>query len=70
MNYRLPLVFLLGTLAAAYAENGRFDEAVKTTEEAIQAAERQGQKELAAKNRELLGHYRARRPWREPLPKP
>jgi protein O-mannosyl-transferase len=62
--------FLLGTLAAAYAEAGRFDDAVKTAEEAIQIAEQHGQKELAAKNRGLLGHYRERRAWREPLPKP
>jgi protein O-mannosyl-transferase len=60
--------FILGTLAAAYAEAGRFDEAVKTAEEAIQVAEKHGEKELSAKNREFLGHYRERRPWREPLP--
>lgn len=62
--------FLLGTLAAAYAETGRFDEAVRIAEEAIQIAEKNGQKELAAKNKELLGAYRERRPWREPAPGP
>jgi protein O-mannosyl-transferase len=62
--------FLLGTLAAACAEMGRFDDAIKTADEAIRLAEQQGQNAAATKNRELLGHYRERRPWREPLPKP
>jgi protein O-mannosyl-transferase len=60
--------FLLGTLAASYAEAGRFNEAVKTAEEAIQLADKHGQKELSAKNRELLGYYRQSRPWREAPP--
>lgn len=59
--------FLLGTLAAAYAETGQFEEAVKTADEAIRVAEQNEQKELASKNKELLEHYRQRRPWREPL---
>lgn len=58
--------FLLGTLAAAYAETARFDDAAKTAEEAIRLAEQSGQKELAAKNKELLTHYRQGRPWRDP----
>jgi len=49
----------LGTLAAAYAEAGRFDEAVATAEEAIAKAEAAGQKEIAARNRELIELYRA-----------
>ena len=57
--------FLQGTLAAAYAEAGRFPDAIKAAEEAIELAEKNGQKELAAKNRELLGAYREGRPWRE-----
>ena len=58
--------FLMGTLGAAYAEAGRFEEAIKSAEVAIQLAERAGQTELAAKNKELLASYRERRPWREP----
>jgi protein O-mannosyl-transferase len=60
--------FLLGTLAAAYAETGRFDDAVKTAQEAIHVAEQNGQTAPAFKNKELLAHYRERRPWREPPP--
>ncbi|MCI0748727.1 MAG: tetratricopeptide repeat protein [Verrucomicrobia subdivision 3 bacterium] len=58
--------FLLGTLAAAYAEVGRFDDAIKTAEQAIQLAEAHGKKSVAEKNRELLTSYRGRQPWREP----
>jgi protein O-mannosyl-transferase len=59
---------LLGTLAAAYAESGRFDDAVNTALEAIQVATAKGQTEVASKNRELLAAYKERRPWREPPP--
>ena len=57
--------FLLGTLAAAYAEAGRFPDAIKTAEEAIELATKNGQEELATKNRELLAAYREGRPWRD-----
>jgi protein O-mannosyl-transferase len=57
--------FLVGTLAAAYAEAGRFPDAIKTAEEAIELAKKTGQEELATKNRELLTAYREGRPWRE-----
>jgi tetratricopeptide (TPR) repeat protein len=57
--------FLLGTLAAAYAEAGRFPDAIKTAEEAIELAKKNGQEDLAAKNLELLAAYRGGRPWRE-----
>jgi protein O-mannosyl-transferase len=59
---------LLGTLAAAYAEAGRFEEAVTSAEEAIRLADKHEQTQLAIKNRELLAYYRQRRPWHEPLP--
>jgi tetratricopeptide (TPR) repeat protein len=58
-----------GTLGAAYAEMGRFPEAVKTAEMAITLATRSGQNELAAKNRELLERYQAGKAYREPAAK-
>ena len=57
--------FLLGTLAAAYAEAGRFPDAIKAAEEAMDLAKKSAQEELAAKNLELLAAYREGRPWRE-----
>jgi len=62
-QYREPL--FLGTLAAAYAESGRFPEAVTTAEKAEQLASSAGLKDLAEKNRQLLELYRAGKPYRE-----
>jgi tetratricopeptide (TPR) repeat protein len=56
---------LVGTLAAAYAEAGRFAEAVTTAEKAARLAEQANQPELAARNRKLLELYRAGKPARE-----
>ena len=56
---------LLGTLAAAYAEAGRFGDAVKTAEKARDLAAAAGLKDVAAKNSELLQLYRAGKPYRE-----
>ncbi len=56
-DFKQPL--LLGTLAAAYAEAGRFVDAVKTAEKAIALATKQNNQELVQKNRELLELYRA-----------
>jgi tetratricopeptide (TPR) repeat protein len=58
---------LLGTLAAAYAEAGRFDEAVKTAEEAIRLARSAGDENTAKRNEQLLEYYRSGKPWREPV---
>ncbi|HWI60002.1 MAG TPA: tetratricopeptide repeat protein, partial [Bacillota bacterium] len=55
----------LGTLAAAYAEAGRFDEAVSTAEEARRLALAAGQQEIAQKNQELLQVYRSGRAYHE-----
>jgi Flp pilus assembly protein TadD len=55
---------LLGTLAAAYAEAGRFSDAVKTAEKARDLATAAGLKDVAAKNSELLELYRAGKPCR------
>lgn len=51
----------LGTLAAAYAEAGDFDNAVKWQEEAIRLAPRDQQPEYQAR----LELYRSQRPYRE-----
>jgi tetratricopeptide (TPR) repeat protein len=57
---------LLGTLAAAYAEAGRFKEAAQTAQKARTLALSVGQKEVADKNGDLLALYRAGKPYREP----
>lgn len=59
---------LLGTLAAAYAEAGRFEDAVSTADEARRVAEASHQPEVARRNTELREHYRNRKPWREKQP--
>ena len=55
----------VGTLADAYAEAGRFPEAVSAAEKARSLALAAGQKEIAQKNRELLELYRAGRAYHE-----
>lgn len=57
--------FLLGTLAAAYAEAGRFPEAIATAEKAAELATAAGQKDIAANNQKLLEVYRGGKPFRE-----
>jgi Flp pilus assembly protein TadD len=49
---------IVGTLGAAYAEAGRFTEAVATAEKACALAEKSGETELLKKNQELLGLYK------------
>ena len=65
-HYGQPL--FIGTLAAAYAEAGRFPEAVTTAEKAEQLATTAGSKKLAEKTRQLLEFYRAGKPYHEPAP--
>ena len=62
-HYGEPL--FIGTLAAAYAEAGRFPEAVTTAEKAEQLATSNGLKAVAAENQQLLELYRAGKPCRE-----
>jgi hypothetical protein len=62
-HYHEPL--FIGTLAAAYAEAGRFSEAVTTAEKAEQLAAAAGLEDLAGKNRQLLELYRAKKPYHE-----
>jgi Flp pilus assembly protein TadD len=59
---------MLGTLAAAYAEAGRFGEAVAAAQKAIETAEAAGQSDLAAINRRLIEIYRANRAYHQDLP--
>jgi tetratricopeptide (TPR) repeat protein len=56
----------IGTLAAAYAEAGRFSEAAVTADFAISLAEATQDMQLATINRQLLAYYRAGRAWHEP----
>jgi tetratricopeptide (TPR) repeat protein len=63
-HYGQPL--FIGTLAAAYAESGRFPEAVTTAEKAEQLATSAGLKKIAEKNRQLLDLYRTGKPYHEP----
>ncbi len=68
-QYHEPL--FIGTLAAAYAEAGRFPEAVTTAEKAEQLATSAGLTAVAEKNRQLLELYRIGKPFHElPSPKP
>jgi tetratricopeptide (TPR) repeat protein len=65
-HYGQPL--FIGTLAAAYAEAGRFPEAVTTAEKAEQFATDAGLAAVAAKNRQLIELYRAGKPCHESPP--
>lgn len=55
----------LDTLAAAYAELGRFDGAVKTVHEAIQLAAEAGDEQAAAAYQQRLSAYEKRQPYRD-----
>ena len=54
----------LDTLAAAYAETGRFPQALETATRAASLASSQGRPELAAQIRQRMDAYRERRPVR------
>jgi tetratricopeptide (TPR) repeat protein len=56
---------ILDALAAAYAEAGRFPDAVRTAERALDLARQQGNAELAVALDALAALYRARAPFRE-----
>ena len=60
--------FFMGTLAAAYAEAGRFPEAVATADKAEQLATSAGLTAVAAKTRQRLELYRDAKPYHEPVP--
>lgn len=56
----------IGTLAAAYAETGRFAEAIATAERARDLARAMGQEEIAQRNEQLLLLYRSDRAYHAP----
>jgi tetratricopeptide (TPR) repeat protein len=56
---------LLATLAAAYGETGRFQEAAVTAEKAGEIAKISGQNEMAIKCRSILEELNNGNPWRE-----
>jgi tetratricopeptide (TPR) repeat protein len=56
---------ILGTLAAAYAETGRFPEAVKTARTAVDLATQQKKQSLAESITAKIPLYEARTPFRE-----
>jgi Flp pilus assembly protein TadD len=60
----------LGTVAAAYAEAGRFPEAVAAAQKAVKAARAGGNDQLAAMGEQLLNLFRAGQPYREPATTP
>jgi tetratricopeptide (TPR) repeat protein len=55
----------LGTLAAAYAEAGRFNDATTTAQKACALASAAGEKELLKRNQELLALYQSHQPYHE-----
>jgi Flp pilus assembly protein TadD len=62
-HYSQPI--MVGTLAAAYAEAGRFDDAVATAQKARDAALALGRKETADNNERLLELYKSGRAFHE-----
>ncbi len=55
----------VGTLAAAYAEAGRFEDAIAAGEKACALASAANESDLLETNRQLLAWYRTRRPYHE-----
>ena len=62
-QYRVTV--MVGTLAAAYAEAGRFDEAVATGQKACALASEFGEADLLQRNQELVALYQAHRAYHE-----
>ncbi len=60
---------VMGTLAAAYAEAGRFQDAVATAEKAVETETAAGEERFAALNTQLLKFYRAGQAWHEAPPR-
>jgi Flp pilus assembly protein TadD len=62
-HYKDPVA--IGILAAAYAEAGRFDDAVANAQKARALALVQGQTEVAARNEQLLELYKSGRAYHQ-----
>jgi hypothetical protein len=56
---------MVGTLAAACAEAGRFDDAIWMAQKACALASAAGVQDLLKRNQELLELYRAHQPYHE-----
>jgi tetratricopeptide (TPR) repeat protein len=61
---RIPILFR--TLAAAYAESGRFSEAIQTAQQGIELANGQGNPGLATELQGNIALYQERQPLRDP----
>jgi tetratricopeptide (TPR) repeat protein len=62
-NYRIPI--MVGTLAAAYAEAGWFDEAIATGQKACALASESGETNLLKSNQQLVALYQTHQPFHE-----
>jgi len=62
-NGEQPLT--LDVLAMAYAEAGRFDDAIRVTQQTVEFLKRAGEKKYAAEMEARLQFYRAAQPFRE-----
>jgi Flp pilus assembly protein TadD len=60
----------VGTLAAAYAETGRFDDAIATAKKACALATVAGETDLLKKNQELLNLYQNHQTYRDKTDQP
>ena len=58
---------MVGALAAAYAEAGRFSDAVSTAQRAIELARAAGDTQFAGINEQLLRLYQTGKPYHEPV---
>ncbi len=67
-HYQKAMV--IGTLAAAYAEAGRFDDATAAAQKAHDVALAQSQKDIAAHNLELQKLYKSHKPFHMNPPNP
>jgi tetratricopeptide (TPR) repeat protein len=59
------VTLIVGTSAAAYAEAGRFDDAIAAAQKACALAAAAGEQDLLEKNQKLLALYRAHQPYHE-----
>jgi two-component SAPR family response regulator len=57
---------MVGALAAAYAEAGRFNDAITTAQKAIELARATGDGQFAGINEQLLKLYQSGRAYHEP----